>query len=92
MIAPSDTAFEKTMSNMQEVIARGGRIILLTDQRGASLAASSACSVLSLPDMPQIVTPLALAVPLQLLAYHSAALLGTDVDQPRNLAKSVTVE
>lgn len=92
VIAPSDTAFEKTMSNMQEVIARGGRIILLTDQRGASLAASSACSVLSLPDMPQIVTPLALAVPLQLLAYHSAALLGTDVDQPRNLAKSVTVE
>lgn len=92
VIAPSDRAFEKTMSNMQEVIARGGRIIMLTDQRGALLAASSACSVLSLPDMPQIVAPLALAVPLQLLAYHSAALLGTDVDQPRNLAKSVTVE
>lgn len=92
VIAPSDATFEKTMSNMQEVIARGGRIILLTDQRGASRAASSAYSVLSLPDMPQVVTPLALAVPLQLLAYHTAAILGTDVDQPRNLAKSVTVE
>lgn len=92
VIAPSDRTFEKTMSNTQEVIARGGPIILLTDQKGASLAASSACSVLELPDMPQSVAPLALAVPLQLLAYHSAAILGTDVDQPRNLAKSVTVE
>ncbi|MGY8706659.1 glutamine--fructose-6-phosphate transaminase (isomerizing) [Bradyrhizobium sp. 18BD] len=92
VIAPSGATFEKTMSNMQEVIARGGHTMLLTDQRGASLAASSACSVLSLPDMPEIVTPLVLAVPLQLLAYHSAAILGTDVDQPRNLAKSVTVE
>jgi glucosamine--fructose-6-phosphate aminotransferase (isomerizing) len=80
------------MSNMQEVIARGGRTVLLTDQRGASLAASSADSVLSLPDMPEIVAPLVFAMPLQLLAYHSAAILGTDVDQPRNLAKSVTVE
>jgi glucosamine--fructose-6-phosphate aminotransferase (isomerizing) len=92
VIAPSDMTFEKTMSNMQEVTARGGRTILLTDRRGASLAASSACSVLELPDMPQSVAPLALAVLLQLLAYHSAAVLGTDVDQPRNLAKSVTVE
>ena len=92
VIAPSDATFEKTMSNMQEVIARGGHTMLLTDQRGAALAASSACSVLSLPDMPAIVTPLVLAMPLQLLAYHSAAILGTDVDQPRNLAKSVTVE
>ena len=92
VIAPYDATFEKTMSNMQEVIARGGRIILLTDERGASLAASSGCSVLALPDMPPIVAPLALAVPLQLLAYHSAAIMGTDVDQPRNLAKSVTVE
>ncbi|MCK1655243.1 glutamine--fructose-6-phosphate transaminase (isomerizing) [Bradyrhizobium sp. 149] len=92
VIAPSDSTFEKTMSNMQEVMARGGRIILLTDQRGASVAPPSAWSVLVLPDMPQSVAPLALAVPLQLLAYHSAAILGTDVDQPRNLAKSVTVE
>jgi glucosamine--fructose-6-phosphate aminotransferase (isomerizing) len=93
VIAPgSDMAFEKTMSNMQEVIARGGRIILLTDQRGASLAAPGAWSVLELPDMPQVVMPLVLAVPLQLLAYHTAVVRGTDVDQPRNLAKSVTVE
>ncbi|MBR1123203.1 glutamine--fructose-6-phosphate transaminase (isomerizing) [Bradyrhizobium lablabi] len=93
VIAPgSDMAFEKTMSNMQEVIARGGRIILLTDQRGASLAAPGAWSVLELPDMPQIVMPLVFAVPLQLLAYHTAVVRGTDVDQPRNLAKSVTVE
>ncbi|WP_342731453.1 glutamine--fructose-6-phosphate transaminase (isomerizing) [Bradyrhizobium sp. B117] len=92
VIAPSDATFEKTISNMQEVIARGGRIILLTDQRGASLGASGACATLSLPEMPEVVAPLAFAVPLQLLAYHSAAALGTDVDQPRNLAKSVTVE
>ncbi|MBR0842117.1 glutamine--fructose-6-phosphate transaminase (isomerizing) [Bradyrhizobium liaoningense] len=92
VIAPHDATFEKTMSNMQEVIARGGRIILLTDQRGAGLAADGAWSVLELPDMPQVVTPLAFAVPLQLLAYHTAVVRGTDVDQPRNLAKSVTVE
>ncbi|MCP3369500.1 glutamine--fructose-6-phosphate transaminase (isomerizing) [Bradyrhizobium cajani] len=92
VIAPHDATFEKTMSNMQEVIARGGRIILLTDQRGAGLAADGAWSVLELPDMPQIVTPLVFAVPLQLLAYHTAVVRGTDVDQPRNLAKSVTVE
>ena len=92
VIAPGDSTFEKTISNMQEVIARGGRVILLTDQRGASLGASGASAVLSLPEMPEVVAPLAFAVPLQLLAYHSAAALGTDVDQPRNLAKSVTVE
>ncbi|WGD49469.1 glutamine--fructose-6-phosphate transaminase (isomerizing) [Bradyrhizobium sp. CB1650] len=92
VIAPGDTTFEKTMSNMQEVIARGGRIVLLTDQRGASLAPPDAWSVLELPDMPQVVTPLVFAVPLQLLAYHTAVVRGTDVDQPRNLAKSVTVE
>jgi glucosamine--fructose-6-phosphate aminotransferase (isomerizing) len=92
VIAPAEMAFEKIMSNMQEVIAREGRVILLTDQRGASLAAPGAWSVLELPDMPQIVTPLVFAVPLQLLAYHTALVRGTDVDQPRNLAKSVTVE
>ncbi|MEK9281876.1 glutamine--fructose-6-phosphate transaminase (isomerizing) [Bradyrhizobium sp. ISRA442] len=92
VIAPGDMTFEKTMSNMQEVIARGGRIILLTDQRGASLAPPDAWSVLELPDVPQIVAPLVFAVPLQLLAYHTAVVRGTDVDQPRNLAKSVTVE
>jgi glutamine---fructose-6-phosphate transaminase (isomerizing) len=92
VIAPGDATFEKTMSNMQEVIARGGRVILLTDQKGASLAPPDAWSVLELPDMPQLVMPLVFAVPLQLLAYHTAVVRGTDVDQPRNLAKSVTVE
>lgn len=92
VIAPGDMAFEKTMSNMHEVIAREGRTILITDQKGASLASSGAWSVLTLPDMPALVAPLVFALPLQLLAYHTALVLGTDVDQPRNLAKSVTVE
>ncbi|MEH2527008.1 MULTISPECIES: glutamine--fructose-6-phosphate transaminase (isomerizing) [unclassified Bradyrhizobium] len=91
VIAPSDMSFEKTMSNMQEVIARDGRTILITDQKGASLAAA-AWSTLIVPDVPHLVAPLVLALPLQLLAYHTALVLGTDVDQPRNLAKSVTVE
>jgi glucosamine--fructose-6-phosphate aminotransferase (isomerizing) len=92
VIAPGDATFEKTMSNMQEVIARGGRIVLLTDRKGASLTPPDAWSVLELPDVPQVVMPLVFAVPLQLLAYHTAVVRGTDVDQPRNLAKSVTVE
>jgi glucosamine--fructose-6-phosphate aminotransferase (isomerizing) len=92
VIAPGDMAFEKTMSNMHEVIAREGRTILITDQKGASLASPGAWSVLTLPDMPASVAPLVFALPLQLLAYHTALVLGTDVDQPRNLAKSVTVE
>ena len=92
VIAPGDMSFEKTMSNMQEVIARGGRPILITDQKGASRAAPGSCAVLALPDMPALVAPLVFALPLQLLAYHTALVLGTDVDQPRNLAKSVTVE
>jgi glutamine---fructose-6-phosphate transaminase (isomerizing) len=92
VIAPSDATFEKTMSNMQEVIARGGRIILLTDRKGASFAPPDAWSVLELPEVPPIIAPLVFAVPLQLLAYHTAVARGTDVDQPRNLAKSVTVE
>ena len=91
VIAPGDSSFEKTMSNMHEVIAREGRTILITDHKGASLAAGS-WSTLALQDMPTIVAPLVFALPLQLLAYHTALVLGTDVDQPRNLAKSVTVE
>jgi glucosamine--fructose-6-phosphate aminotransferase (isomerizing) len=91
VIAPSDASFEKTMSNMHEVIARGGRTLLITDQRGASLA-PECWAMLSLPDVPALVAPLVFAIPLQLLAYHTALALGTDVDQPRNLAKSVTVE
>ena len=92
VIAPGDATFEKTMSNMHEVIAREGRTILLTDQKGASLASPSSWALLALPDVPELAAPLVFALPLQLLAYHTALVLGTDVDQPRNLAKSVTVE
>jgi glucosamine--fructose-6-phosphate aminotransferase (isomerizing) len=92
VIAPGDMAFEKTMSNMHEVIAREGRTILITDQKGASVAPSGSWTTLILDDMPALVSPLVFALPLQLLAYHTALVLGTDVDQPRNLAKSVTVE
>ncbi|MBS4084235.1 MAG: glutamine--fructose-6-phosphate transaminase (isomerizing) [Rhizobiales bacterium] len=92
VIAPHDLVFEKTASNMQEVLARGGRILLVTDRKGAASAGVKAEAVLMLPDMPATVTPLVFSIPVQLLAYHVAVLRGTDVDQPRNLAKSVTVE
>ena len=92
VIAPGDMTFEKTMSNMHEVIAREGRTILITDHKGASLAAPGSWATLALQDMPALIAPLVFALPLQLLAYHTALVLGTDVDQPRNLAKSVTVE
>jgi glucosamine--fructose-6-phosphate aminotransferase (isomerizing) len=92
VIAPHDLVFEKTASNMQEVLARGGRIVLVTDRKGAAAAGVKTEAVLTLPDMPATVTPLVFAIPIQLLAYHVAVLRGTDVDQPRNLAKSVTVE
>jgi glutamine---fructose-6-phosphate transaminase (isomerizing) len=92
VIAPGDMMFEKTMSNMHELIAREGRTILITDRKGASLASAGSWVTLVLPDMPALVAPLVFALPLQLIAYHTALALGTDVDQPRNLAKSVTVE
>ena len=92
VIAPHDRVFEKTLSNMEEVAARGGRIILVTDPKGAAEAAMDRVETLTLPDMAATVTPLVYAVPVQLIAYHTAVALGTDVDQPRNLAKSVTVE
>jgi glutamine---fructose-6-phosphate transaminase (isomerizing) len=92
VIAPYDRVFEKTLSNMEEVAARGGRIILVTDAKGAQEAAREQINTLTLPDMATMVTPLVYAVPVQLIAYHTAVALGTDVDQPRNLAKSVTVE
>ncbi len=92
VIAPYDRVFEKTVSNMQEVAARGGKIILVTDPRGAREATVERLTTLTLPDMPATITPLVFAVPVQLIAYHTAVLIGTDVDQPRNLAKSVTVE
>ena len=92
VIAPFDRVFEKTVSNMQEVAARGGRIILVTDHKGAEAAAIDAAATIILPEMPASVTPLVYSIPVQLLAYHTAVFMGTDVDQPRNLAKSVTVE
>ena len=92
VIAPHDQVFEKTFSNMEEVAARGGRLILVTDEKGAEAAGSKAPLTLTLPTVPETVTPLVYAVPVQLIAYHTAVIMGTDVDQPRNLAKSVTVE
>ena len=92
VIAPFDRVFEKTVSNMQEVAARGGKIILVTDRQGAKEAPVDSTEVIVLPDMASTVTPLVYAVAVQLIAYHTAAAIGTDVDQPRNLAKSVTVE
>jgi glucosamine--fructose-6-phosphate aminotransferase (isomerizing) len=77
---------------MQEVAARGGKIILVTDPRGAKNATIDSVETITLPEMSSTVTPLVYAIPVQLIAYHTAAAIGTDVDQPRNLAKSVTVE
>jgi glucosamine--fructose-6-phosphate aminotransferase (isomerizing) len=92
VIAPHDRVFEKTVSNMQEVAARGGNIILMTDARGAAEATVASLVTIVLPDMAATFTPMVYAIPVQLLAYHTAVIMGTDVDQPRNLAKSVTVE
>jgi glucosamine--fructose-6-phosphate aminotransferase (isomerizing) len=92
VIAPFDRVFEKTVSNMQEVAARGGEIILMTDAKGAAEAAIESLVTIVLPDMLATFTPMVYAIPVQLLAYHTAVIMGTDVDQPRNLAKSVTVE
>jgi glucosamine--fructose-6-phosphate aminotransferase (isomerizing) len=92
VIAPYDEVFEKTLSNMQEVAAREGKIILLSDPQGVREAHVDTLFKLTLPAMPATVTPLVYAIPVQLIAYHTAALMGKDVDQPRSLAKSVTVE
>jgi glucosamine--fructose-6-phosphate aminotransferase (isomerizing) len=92
VIAPYDRVFEKTVSNMQEVAARGGNIILMTDAKGAAEATIESLVTIVMPDMAATFTPMVYAIPVQLLAYHTAVIMGTDVDQPRNLAKSVTVE
>jgi glucosamine--fructose-6-phosphate aminotransferase (isomerizing) len=93
VIAPHDKVFEKTVSNMQEVAARGGKLILMSDTKGAAMANDGQSVVtLTLPTVHPAVAPIVYAVPVQLLAYHTAVIMGTDVDQPRNLAKSVTVE
>ncbi len=92
VLAPRDHLFEKTVSNMQEVMARQGRIVLISDAEGVAEAGHGAWRTVTLPSMPPLLAPIAYAVPVQLLAYHAAVAKGTDVDQPRNLAKSVTVE
>ncbi|WP_394891567.1 glutamine--fructose-6-phosphate transaminase (isomerizing) [Mesorhizobium sp. AaZ16] len=92
VIAPHDRIFEKTVSNMQEVAARGGKIILITDKKGAALSSVDTMETIVLPDVPEIIAPIIYALPVQMLAYFTAVFMGTDVDQPRNLAKSVTVE
>jgi len=92
VVAPHDRFFAKTVSNMEEVAARGGRIIAVTDAAGAAALGDVPHEVVVMPDAPEFVAPIVAAIPMQLLAYHAAVLNGTDVDQPRNLAKSVTVE
>lgn len=92
VISPDDSSYEKTVSNMQEVAARDGRIILITDQPGADKNALEDCTTIVMPTVPDVISPIVFALPVQLLAYHTANFMGTDVDQPRNLAKSVTVE
>ncbi len=92
VVAPSDELMEKTLSNMQEVAARGGRIILVTDEKGAAHIGHGVAETIVIPAVSSFVAPILALIPVQLLAYHTAVFMGTDVDQPRNLAKSVTVE
>jgi glucosamine--fructose-6-phosphate aminotransferase (isomerizing) len=92
VIAPSGPLFEKTVSNMQEVRARGGKIVLISDAKGLDEAGEGCMATIEMPQVHPLIAPLVYAVPVQLLAYHVAVAKGTDVDQPRNLAKSVTVE
>jgi len=92
VIAPHDAVFEKTVSNMQEVAARGGRIVLIGDAKGAAEHGLDTLATFTMPAVNATVAPIVYAVPIQLLAYHTAVFMGKDVDQPRNLAKSVTVE
>jgi glucosamine--fructose-6-phosphate aminotransferase (isomerizing) len=91
VLIPHDAVFQKTLSNLKEVESRGGRIIVVTDNRTDDLE-DVAWEVLTVPKTNELLTPILLTIPLQLLAYHVAVYRGTDVDQPRNLAKSVTVE
>src|SRR3990170_2834793 len=92
VLAPSGPLFEKTVSNMQEVRARGGKIVLISDKAGLAEAGEGCLATIEMPKVHPLIAPLVYAVPVQLLAYHTACVKGTDVDQPRNLAKSVTVE
>jgi glucosamine--fructose-6-phosphate aminotransferase (isomerizing) len=92
VLAPNNNLFEKTLSNVEEVMARGGRVVMISDAAGVARFADRLAFGIALPSCDPFVAPLLYAIPIQLLAYHVAVLKGTDVDQPRNLAKSVTVE
>jgi glucosamine--fructose-6-phosphate aminotransferase (isomerizing) len=92
VLAPYDGLFEKTVSNVQEVVARGGKVVLFTDKAGLAHLGVKPWWVMTMPEADALVLPLIYAIPVQLLAYYTALAKGTDVDQPRNLAKSVTVE
>jgi glucosamine--fructose-6-phosphate aminotransferase (isomerizing) len=92
VVAPTDELFDKTFSNLQEVMARGGRVVFLSDAEGVRKLGGQAMAVIELPKVDPFVAPILYTVPVQLIAYHAAIAKGTDVDQPRNLAKSVTVE
>jgi glucosamine--fructose-6-phosphate aminotransferase (isomerizing) len=92
VIAPFDNVFEKTVSNMQEVAARGGKLILIGDEKAEKESSISLQAMIKMPAMAATFSAIAYSVPVQLLAYHIAVFMGKDVDQPRNLAKSVTVE
>ena len=92
ILAPCDELFEKNMSNMQEVIARKANVTLISDKKGLQSASSMVKNSIEMPQANKLLTPLVYALPIQLLAYFTAVSKGTDVDQPRNLAKSVTVE
>ena len=92
VLAPMDSLFEKSVSNMQEVMARSGKVLLLSCQTGLNAASDGTWSTLTMPATPELIAPILYAIPAQLLAYHTAVAKGTDADQPRNLAKSVTVE
>jgi glucosamine--fructose-6-phosphate aminotransferase (isomerizing) len=92
VLAPSGPLFEKTVSNMQEVQARGGQVVLISDYDGVEQAGEGCLATITMPKVHPLIAPLVYAIPVQLLAYHVAVAKGTDVDQPRNLAKSVTVE
>jgi glucosamine--fructose-6-phosphate aminotransferase (isomerizing) len=91
VVAPTDSLFDKTLANVSEVVARGGKVVLITDEAGAAHAPDTVELIVG-PTCDPLIAPLVYAVPVQLLAYHVAVQKGADVDQPRNLAKSVTVE
>ena len=92
VIAPSDKLIDKTISNVEEVLSRGAKIIFISDKKGNKKINNKKITTICLPESHEIISPILYSIPVQLIAYHTAVLKGTDVDQPRNLAKSVTVE